>query len=153
MSDLKETAAHQDRMIPVFFPCDCHVTSKLSLVSKCSICSNRSAVSPALQTAATNTWEKATRSYSFIVLPLLKALFFTLSQGIVFTWSPTRSDSVIMENVSHYFAYLQGILEGLLKFQPSFYQINKDILRLFSLLGVFSARTLFCRRGISAYDL
>lgn len=52
------------------------VTWLLSLVSKCSICSNRSAVSPALQTAATNTWEKATRSYSFIVLPLLKALFF-----------------------------------------------------------------------------
>lgn len=66
-----------------------------------------------LPAAATNTREKATQAYSCIVLCLLKAL----SWGIGFTSSPARSDSIIMENVSHYFAYLQGILEGLLKFQ------------------------------------
>lgn len=55
---------------------------------------------------------------------LLKALYFTLLFAKRFCLLKAGSDSVIMENMSH-FAHSQGILQGLLTFQFSFNQINK----------------------------
>ena len=53
-----------------------------------------------------------------------------------------------MENMSHYFARSQGILEGLLKFQLSFDQINKGYFKVVLTVG---SRYCWCGRVVEVH--